>query len=43
MGNKVDVSDFECGMLVGAGGAGLNFSDAADLLRFLGTNLLGLL
>ncbi len=34
MGKKVDLSDFERGMVVGARRAGLSISTTADLLRF---------
>ncbi len=34
MGKKGDLSDFECGMLVGARRAGLSISKTADLLGF---------
>ncbi len=34
MGKKADLSDFECGMVVGARRAGLSISKTADLLGF---------
>ena len=34
MGKKGDLSDFECGMVVGARWAGLSISETADLLGF---------
>ncbi len=34
MGKKGDLSDFERGMVVGAGRAGLSISKTADLLGF---------
>ncbi len=34
MGKKGDLSDFECGMVVGARRTGLSISKTADLLRF---------
>ncbi len=34
MGKKGDLSDFECGMVVGARRTGLSISKTANLLRF---------
>ncbi len=34
MGKKCDLSDFECGMVVGARQAGLSISETVDLLGF---------
>ncbi len=34
MGKKGDLSDFECGIVVGARRAGLSISETADLLGF---------
>ncbi len=39
MGKKEDLSDFERGMVVGAGRAGLSISTTADLLRFSHTTI----
>ncbi len=39
MGNKGDLSDFECGMVVGARRAGLSISKTADLLGFSSTTI----
>ncbi len=39
MGKKEDLSDFECGMVVGAGRAGRSISKTADLLRFSRTTI----
>ncbi len=39
MGKKWDLSDFECGMVVGARGAGLSISKTADLLGFSHTTM----
>ncbi len=39
MGKKVDVSDFERGMVVGAGPAGLIISKTADLLGLSRTTI----
>ncbi len=38
MGKKGDLSDFECGMVVGARRAGLSISKTADLLGFSHNN-----
>jgi len=43
MGNKGDISDFECGMVVGARRAGLSFSQSAQLLGLLRKFLPGLM
>ncbi len=39
MGKKGDLSDFECGMVVGARRAGLSISKMADLLGFSCTTI----
>ena len=39
MGKKCDLSDFDCGMIVGARQAGLSISETADLLGFLHTTV----
>uniref|UniRef100_A0A9J7YYL4 Transposase Tc1-like domain-containing protein n=1 Tax=Cyprinus carpio carpio TaxID=630221 RepID=A0A9J7YYL4_CYPCA len=39
MGKKGDLSDFECGMVVGTGRAGLSISKTADLLGFSRTTI----
>ncbi len=39
MGKKGDLSDFECGMVVGARQAGLSISKTADLLGFSHTTI----
>ncbi len=39
MRKKVDLSDFERGMVVGARRAGLSISETADLLRFSCTTI----
>ncbi len=39
MGKKGDLSDFECGMFVGARRAGLSISKTADLLGFSRTTI----
>ncbi len=39
MGKKVDLSDFERGMVVGARWAGLSISKTADLLGFSHTTI----
>ncbi len=39
MGKKGDLSDFECGMVVGARWAGLSISKTADLLGFSSTTI----
>ncbi len=39
MGKKVDLSDFERGMVVGARRAGLSISETADLLGFSRTTI----
>ena len=39
MENKVDLSDFGRGMVVGARRAGLNISETADLLGFSRTTI----
>ncbi len=39
MGKKGDLSDFECGMVVGARRAGLSISKTADLLGFSRTTI----
>ena len=39
MGKKGDLSDFECGMVVGARWAGLSISETADLLGFSRTTI----
>ena len=39
MGEKRALSDFECGMVVGARRPGLSISEAADLLGFLHTTM----
>ncbi len=39
MRKKGDLSDFECGMVVGARRAGLIISETADLLRFSHTTI----
>ncbi len=39
MGKKGDLSDFECGMVVGARRAGLSISKTADLLVFSCTTI----
>ncbi len=39
MGKKGDLSDFECGMVVGARRAGRSISKTADLLRFSRTTI----
>ncbi len=39
MGKKGDLSDFECGMVVGVRRAGLSISETADLLGFLHTTI----
>ncbi len=39
MGNKGDLSDFECGMVVGARRAGLSISKIGDLLGFSCTTI----
>ncbi len=39
MGKKEDLSDFECGMVVGARRAGLSISTTADLLGFSHTTI----
>ncbi len=39
MGKKGDLSDFECGMVVGARRAGLSISKTADLLGFSHTTI----
>ncbi len=39
MGKKGYLSDFECGMVVGARQAGLSISKTADLLRFSHTTI----
>ncbi len=39
MGKKVGLSDFECGMVVGARQADLSISKTADLLGYSHTNL----
>ncbi len=39
MGKKVDLSDFERGMVVGARRAGLSISKTADLLGFSCTTI----
>ncbi len=39
MGKKGDLSDFECGMVVGARRAGLSISKTADLLEFSHTTI----
>ncbi len=39
MGKKGDLSDFECGMVVGARWAGLSISKTADLLGFSRTTI----
>ncbi len=41
MGKKSDVSDFECGMAVGARHTGLSISETADLLGFSRTTISG--
>ncbi len=41
MGKKGDLSDFECGMVVGARRAGLSISETADLLGFSRTTISG--
>ncbi len=39
MGKKGDLSDFECGMVVGTRRAGLSISETADLLGFSRTTI----
>ncbi len=39
MGNKGDLSDFECGMVFGARRAGLSISKTADLLGLSRTTI----
>ncbi len=39
MGKKGDLSDFECGMVVGARRAGLSISKTVDLLGFSRTTI----
>ncbi len=39
MGKKRDLSDFECGIVVGARRAGLSISKTADLLGFSRTTI----
>ncbi len=39
MEKKADLSDFECGMFVGARRAGLSISNTADLLGFSHTTI----
>ena len=39
MEKKGDLSDFECGMVVGARRAGLSISETADLLGFSRTTI----
>ena len=39
MGKKGDLSDFEHGVVVGAGQTGLSFSETADLLGFSHTTI----
>ncbi len=39
MGKKGDLSDFKCGMVVGARRAGLSISETADLLGFSRTTI----
>ncbi len=39
MGKKVDLSDFERGMVVGARRAGLSISETADLMGFSHTTI----
>ncbi len=39
MGKKGDLSDFECGMVVGARRAGLSISKTADLMGFSRTTI----
>ena len=39
IGKKGDLSDFECGMVVGARQAGLSISETADLLGFSHTTI----
>ncbi len=39
IGKKGDLSDFECGMVVGARRAGLSISKTADLLGFSQTTI----
>ena len=39
MGKKGDLSDFECGMVVGARRAGLSIAETADLLGFSHTTI----
>ncbi len=39
MGMKVDLSDFECEVVVGARRAGLSFSKTAHLLEFSRTTI----
>ncbi|KAF7659285.1 hypothetical protein LDENG_00000380 [Lucifuga dentata] len=39
MGKKGDLSDFECGMVVGARRAGLSIAETADLLGFSRTTI----
>ncbi len=39
MGKKGDLSDFECGMVVGARRARLSISETADLLEFSHTTI----
>ena len=40
MGKKCDLSDFNCGMVVGARQGGLSISESAHLLGFSRTNRL---
>lgn len=39
MGKKGDLSDFECGIVIGARQAGLNISESTDPLRFFHTTI----
>ena len=38
MGKKCDLSDFDCGMIIGARQGGLSISETVDLLWFSGTH-----
>ena len=42
MGKKCDLSDFDCGMIVGGRKAGLSIPETAGLLGFSCTSLYGL-
>ena len=41
MGKKCDLSDFDCGLIVGARQGGLSISETADLLGFSLTTVSG--